>query len=96
MTPLSRKVSRFKELQSIGMLKTTVTTVPIDTPTAPLIGSVDITAGRGRAEAAAAEPAAHRIIANVANEILLTMRLSIIVLFFVDGIAFTSLFTSVR
>jgi hypothetical protein len=63
----------------IGRLKFTVTVVSTSTSTAPLIGSVDITTGRGFIEAAAAgNPRAHTSITIAAIATRLTVDWSII------------------
>ena len=60
----------------IGRLKFTAIVVCTFTSTAPLIGLVDSTTGRGFFDAAAADdPAMHRIIASVAIETRVTMYL---------------------
>jgi capsular polysaccharide biosynthesis protein len=79
----------FIDLQFIDSLKFTVTTVLTGTPIASSVGLVEITAGR----AAAAVPTIPMITTNAAMEILLTICLSIIVIFFVENMAFISLFT---
>jgi hypothetical protein len=91
----SRKVSAFIFLQSIGMLKNTVTIVSTDTSMALLSGFENITIGRGLL-AAAAGAAIPAITRNARTEIALTMYLSIIVLFFVDNMTFNSFFTCIR
>lgn len=64
-----------RELQFIGSLKSTTTAVRTDTSSAPSIGLVDTTTGRGWFEdAAVAALAAHMNITNAATEILLTMH----------------------
>jgi hypothetical protein len=79
-TGLSRKVCLFIDSHFIGRLKFTVILVWTSTSTAPFIGLVDSTTGRGFFDAAAADdPAMHRIIASAATEIRVTVYFRIIV-----------------
>ena len=79
-TGFSRKVCLFIDPHFIGRLKFTVILVCTSTSTAPLIGLVDSTTGRGFFDSAAADdPAMHRIIASAAIETRVTMYLRIIV-----------------
>jgi hypothetical protein len=87
-------VVRFTDLQLIGRLKFTVTVVLMGTSTASSIGSVEITIGLGLF-AAAADPTIPTITTNAAIENLLTIYLSIIVIFLVENMAFISLVTCI-
>jgi hypothetical protein len=87
-TALSRKVCVLIVLQFIGTSKFTVTVVLTGTLTASSAGSVEVTMGRE----AAAVPTIPTTTTNAAMDILLTIYLSIIVIFFVGNIAVTSLF----
>jgi hypothetical protein len=89
LTSLSRKLFRLIVLQSIGSLKLTVMVVLMGTLMASSVGLVEVTIGR----AAAAVPAIPTITTNAAIDILLTIYLSIIAVFFIENIAFTSLIT---
>jgi len=91
LTSLSRKLFLSIVLQSIGTLKFTMMLVLTGTSTASSVGLVEITTGRE----AAAVPTIPTITTNAAMDILLTIYLSIIVIFFVENIAFTSLFTCI-
>jgi hypothetical protein len=91
LTSLSRKLFLSIVLQSIGTLKFTMMLVLTGTSTASSVGLVEITTGRE----AAAVPTIPTITTNAATDILLTIYLSIIVIFFVENIAFTSLFTCI-
>jgi hypothetical protein len=75
-TGLSRKVRLFIDSHFIGRLKFTVILVATSTSTAPSIGFVDSTTGRGFFDSAADDdPTAHRIIASTMIETRLTMYL---------------------
>jgi hypothetical protein len=79
-TGRSRKVYLFIDSHFIGRLKFTVILVATSTSTAPSIGFVDTTTGRGFFETSAADgPIAHRIIASTMIETRLTMYLRTIV-----------------
>ena len=79
-TGLSRKVCLFIDSHFIGRLKFTIILVWTSTSTAPFIGLVDSTTGRGFFDAAAADdPAMHRMIASAAIETRVTLYLRIIV-----------------
>jgi hypothetical protein len=76
-TGLSRNVCLLIDPQLIGRLKFAVIAVSTSTSTAPSVGFVDITTGRGFIDAVAAgNPPAHRMITNAAIATLLTMDLS--------------------
>jgi hypothetical protein len=87
-------VARFTDLQFIGRLKFTVTVVLMGTSTASSTGSVEITIGLGLF-AAAALPSIPTTTTNAAIENLLTIYLSIIVIFLVENMAFISLVTCI-
>ena len=79
-TRLSRKVLLFIDPHFIGTLKFTVMLVWTSTSTAPSIGFVDTTTGRGFLDtSAAAGPTAHRIIASAMIETRLIIFLRTIV-----------------
>jgi hypothetical protein len=79
---LTEKVFLFIDPQFIGRLKFTVILVRTSTSTAPSIGFVDTTSGRGFFDTPAADdPTAHRIIASAMIETRLTRYLRTIVPF---------------
>jgi glycerol uptake facilitator-like aquaporin len=87
----------FNVWQLIGSLKSALIVVSIGTKWLLRAGIVSITTGRPLlSDAAAASPAIPTINTNAATEILLTMHLSIIVLFFVDDMESISLRTCAR
>lgn len=94
LVSLSRKRLLLIVLQSIGSLKFTVTLVLTGTLTASSAGDVEVTIDLGLLEAAA-EPAIPTITTNAAMDILLTIYLSIIVIFFVENMEFISLVTCI-
>lgn len=91
---LSRKWLLLIVLQSIGRLKFTVMLVLTGTLTASSAGDVEVTIDLGLLEAAA-DPAIPTITTNAAIDILLTIYLSIIVIFFVENMEFISLVTCI-
>lgn len=93
-TSLSRKLFLLIVLQSIGRLKFTVTVVLTGTSTASSVGDVETTIDLVLSEAAA-DPAIPTITTNAAIDILLTIYLSIIVIFFVENMEFISLVTCI-
>jgi hypothetical protein len=91
LTSFSRKLFLLIVWQSIGSLKFTVMVVLMGTLMASSVGLVEVTIGR----AAAAVPAIPTITTNAAMDIVLTIYLSIIAVFFIENIAFTSLITCI-
>jgi hypothetical protein len=94
LTSFSRKWLRLIVLHSIGSLKFTVTLVLTGTLTASSVGVVEVTIGLGLLEAAA-DPATPTITTNAAIDILLTIYLSIIEMFFVENMEVISLVTCI-
>jgi hypothetical protein len=91
LTALRRTVCVLIVLQFIGTLKLMVTAVLTGTLTASSAGSVEVTMGRE----AAAVPTIPTTTTNAAMENLLTIYLSIIVIFLVENMRFISLVTCI-
>lgn len=94
LTSLSRKLLLLIVWQSIGRLKFTVTVVFTGTSTASSVGNVETTIDFGLPEAAA-DPTIPRTTTNAAIENLLTIYLTIVVIFLVEDMTFISLVTCI-
>jgi hypothetical protein len=91
LTALRRTVCVLMVLQFIGTLKLMVTVVLTGTSMASSAGSVEVTMGRE----AAAVPTIPTITNSAASEILLTIFLTIVVIFLVENMTLISLVTCI-
>ncbi len=94
LTSFSRKLFLLIVAQSIGRLKFTVTLVLMGTLTASSAGNVETTIDFGFFEADAM-PAMATITINAASEILLTIFLTIVVIFLLENMTLISLVTCI-